>query len=365
VVRSGGRGPRLGPDQAGPERVCTGTPAAPRKWLKLGKVDREHHLAFLFIEVGRGRRVTLDGAYRRTLLAVADSAAVRAFITRAGWRLGVGRFVAGESLEAALPKLRAIEASGKHIVLDVLGEFVGDEAAARQAARRIGDAVEAAAGFGLEPYFSAKPTQLGLDVDPEFAFELAGELAATAARHGGQLCLDMESSGFVDATLALFERLHGAGHSQLSTVLQSYLYRTGEDLERLLALDPVPAIRIVKGAYNEPAQVAYQDKADVDRAYRELVYRALDGGGKVNVATHDERILAEVAAFVRGAGLGGDRYEFQLLFGVKPMLQDRLAAAGHAIRVYVPFGEDWYGYFSRRLAERPANLAFVLRGIAG
>ena len=307
----------------------------------------------------------LDGAYRRTLLAVADAPLVRGFITRAGRRLGVARFVAGESLDEALPNLRGLVSSGKGIVLDVLGEFVSDEVAARQAAGRIGAALEAAAGHGLEPYFSAKPTQLGLGVDADLAFELASGLADAASRHGGHLCLDMESSGYVDATLDLFERLWAAGRHDVSTVLQSYLYRTPEDLERLLGLAPVPAVRIVKGAYNEPREVAHQDKADVDRAYRALAYRALEGDGKLNVATHDERILDEVAAYVRGAALDRSRYEFQLLYGVKPKLQDRLAREGHPLRVYVPFGEDWYGYFSRRLAERPANLAFVLRGIAG
>jgi len=309
--------------------------------------------------------VTVTGAYRRAVLAVADSAAVRGFVTRAGWRLGVGRFVAGETLDGALPKLQALVGSGKRIVLDVLGEFVGDGAAARQAAGRIGSTMEAVAAAGLEPYFSAKPTQLGLGVDPELAFELAAGLATLAGSAGGHLCLDMESSGYVDATLGLFERLHGVSGGRVSTVLQSYLYRTAEDLGRLLALDPVPGLRIVKGAYNEPREVAYQNKADVDKAYRELVYRALDGGGKVNVATHDERLLSEVGAFARSGGLGPERYEFQLLFGVKPLLQDRLVADGHGVRVYVPFGEDWYGYFSRRLAERPANLAFVLRGLTG
>lgn len=312
-----------------------------------------------------GPLVTLDGVYRRAMLAVSGAPLVRGFITRAGWRLGVGRFVAGESLESALPHLQAIERSGKGIVLDVLGEFVSDEAAARQAAARILAALEAAAGSGLEPYFSAKPTQLGLGIDADLAFDLASGLAEAATRRGGHLCLDMESSGYVDATLALFERLWAAGHHDVSTVLQSYLYRTPDDLERLLALSPAPALRIVKGAYNEPREVAHQDKADVDRAYRELTYRALEVGGKVNVGTHDERILGEVAAFVRGAALDGERYEFQLLYGVKPNLQDRLVREGHPLRVYVPFGEDWYGYFSRRLAERPANLAFVLRGIAG
>ncbi len=309
--------------------------------------------------------MTLDGAYRRTVLAVAGAPLVRGFVTRAGWRLGVGRFVAGESMEQALPALQRIEASGKGIVIDVLGEFVGDEAAARQSAARIRQAMQEAAEHGLEPYFSAKPTQLGLGIDRDLALELATDLAATAAGHQGHLCLDMESSGYVDATLELFEQLWEAGHRRISTVLQSYLHRTPEDLERVLARSPVPDLRIVKGAYNEAAAIAHQDRARVERAYRELVYRAFEVGGHVNVATHDERILDEIAAYARGAGFGPERYEFQLLYGVRPGLQDRLAGDGHRLRVYVPFGEDWYGYFSRRLAERPANLAFVVRGLTG
>lgn len=309
--------------------------------------------------------MSVIGAYRRTVLVVAASSAVRGFVTRAGWRLGVGRFVAGESLQGALPKLRDLVDSGRNIVLDMLGEYVGDPASARQAADRIANAMEAAANHGFEPYFSAKPSQLGLGVDPELAFELASRLTAVASRDGGHVCLDMESSGYVDATLDLFERLHAVAGPRVSTVLQSYLYRAKDDLERLLDLSPVPELRIVKGAYNEPREVAFQAKGDVDGNYRRLAYRALEAGGKVNIATHDERILSEVAAFARGAGMGQERYEFQLLFGVKPQLQDRLVAEGHRLRVYVPFGEDWYGYFSRRLAERPANLAFVLRGLAG
>ena len=199
----------------------------------------------------------------------------------------------------------------------------------------------------------------------ELAFELASQLADAARRGHGELCLDMESSAYVDATLTLFERLRREGRQEVSTVLQSYLQRTPEDLERLLALSPRPALRIVKGAYSEPAPVAYQDKAAVDAAFRELVYRTLEAGARVNVATHDERILGEVRAFVRGARLSPERYEFQLLYGVKPRLQAHLTERGEPVRVYVPFGEDWYGYFSRRLAERPANLAFVLRGLTG
>lgn len=309
--------------------------------------------------------MALESLYRRSMLAVSEAPPVRAFVTRVGWRLGVGRFVAGTSFEAAVPALQRVQAEGKRLVLDVLGEFVGDEAAARGAAERIAAALAGAASNGLEPYLSVKPTQLGLGVDEELAFELAAPIAARCVELGGHLCLDMESAGYVDRTLALLERLRERVGRGVSTVLQSYLHRTPDDLERLLAADPHQALRLVKGAYREDASVALQHKRAVDEALRSLAFRALEAGAHVNLASHDERILAEAAAFVRGAGLGPERYEFQLLFGVKPALQQRLVDAGHTVRIYVPFGQDWYGYFSRRLAERPANLAFVVRGLFG
>ena len=308
--------------------------------------------------------MTFDGMYRGAMLAVADAAFARNLARRFGWRLGVGRFVAGETFDAAVPALRRLEASGRRVILDVLGEFVHDEPAARDAAARIGAALDGAHAHGVEPYVSVKPTQLGLGVDAELAYELADALARRAEALGGHLCLDMESSPYVDGTLALYRSLLAAGHGAVSTVLQSYLRRTPEDLRALLELSPAPTLRLVKGAYRERPEVAHQAKRDVDAAFRTLVYQALQGGARTNVATHDEALLREVGAFARGAGAAA-RYEMQLLYGVKPGLQERLVSEGHTVRVYVPFGEDWYGYFSRRLAERPANLAFVLRGLVG
>ena len=303
--------------------------------------------------------------YRSAVLGIADAGMVKRLLKRNGWSMGVGRFVAGEDIRSAIPKLQRIEASGKRVVLDLLGEFVADEAAARASAALVRQALAAAAAAGVEPYLSVKPTQLGLGVDPDLAFELSAAVAKDAAAVDGHLCLDMENSPNVDGTLILFERLRAAGWLNLSTVLQSYLYRTPDDLERLLALSPTPAVRIVKGAYKEPPEVALQRKAAVDEAFARLVARGLAVGGLVNIATHDERLLARLLAHIAAAGLGPERYELQMLYGVRPALQDRLAAAGHTLRVYVPFGADWYGYFSRRLAERPANLAFVLRGLFG
>lgn len=308
--------------------------------------------------------------YRNVMLATADAPFVRNFLIRYGWRLGVGRFVAGQDFHSALPALRAVEDSGRKLVLDVLGEFVSTEALARHTAATIEDAVRSAAAAGTGRYFSVKPTQLGLGVSPELAYELASSLASLLHRVGGQLCLDMENVPYLDATLDLYERLRRDGHHHVSTVLQSYLHRTPADLGRVLELaadvEQGPTeLRLVKGAYRESAEVALQDRARIEGAYRELAYRTLAAGVKLNIATHDEALLRELLAYVKGAGTSHDKYEVQMLYGVRNGLQESLAKDGHPVRVYVPFGDDWYGYYSRRLAERPSNLAFVVRGMFG
>ncbi len=306
----------------------------------------------------------LTTLYRNTLLTIADAAPVGAFFRRYGWRLGVGRFVAGERLDDALGVLEALQAEGRSGILDLLGEYVRSQEAACAATRDIERALEQLGHRQVERYFSVKPTQLGLAVDFELALSNARTIASKAREVAARLCLDMENAPYVDGTLRLFRALHNEGFRNIATVLQSYLKRTPHDLAALLEL-PDLELRIVKGAYKEPADIAYQEKYRVDDAYRELVFTGLEHGAKIDVATHDEALIREVAAFVRGARLGPDAYEFQLLFGVKPLLQQRLASAGHRVRIYVPYGRDWYGYFSRRLAERPANLAFVIRGLFG
>lgn len=308
--------------------------------------------------------------YRNVMLTTANAPLVRNILTRYGWRLGVGRFVAGQDLESALPALRKIEESGRLMVLDVLGEFVSTEEEARATAERIRTAVKGAAAAGTSRYFSVKPTQLGLGVSTELAFELANSLATTLFEVGGDLCLDIENLPYLDRTLDLYERLRRAGHHHVSTVLQSYLHRTPEDLARIIALaneiDQGPTeIRIVKGAYREAPEVAFQQRAQIEEAYRQLAYRALEAGLKLNIATHDEALLRELLAYTRGARASHGKYEVQMLYGVRNGLQEELVAAGHPMRVYVPFGDDWYGYYSRRLAERPSNLAFVVRGMFG
>ncbi len=312
----------------------------------------------------------LNSLYRNVTLAIAGAGPVKSVIGRYGWRVGVGRFVAGEDIRSAVPALLSIQASGRRVILDLLGEFVESESASRAVASAVRECVAVARASGVEPYFSVKPTQLGLGVGLELALELADGVARAIKDAGGHLCLDMENVPYVDGTLDLYEGLRRAGHHHVSTVLQSYLHRTPEDLERLIGLagrypEVLTALRLVKGAYRESAEHAIQDVAGVEEAYRALAYRALSAGLKLNIATHDEGLQRELLAYAKGAALDHDKFEVQMLYGVKPQLQERLAAAGLPVRVYVPFGSDWYGYFSRRLAERPANLAFVARGLFG
>ena len=306
-----------------------------------------------------------DTLYRRVVLGVAEAPPLARFIKRQGWKLGVSRFVAGESLEGALAALAALEARGMSGILDLLGEFVDTEAGAEAMTQEVLRTLTRLAETELERYMSVKPTQLGLGLGLEPAYANARRILERAQEVGAQVCLDMENAPYVEGTLDLTERLHREGFHAVSTVLQSYMRRSPQDLARLLALSPKPAVRIVKGAYRESADVAYQDKAKVDAQYRSLVEQALAGGAQVNIATHDERLIRAALELADALGVPPERYEFQLLYGVKPALQQRLVREGHRVRIYVPYGEDWYGYFSRRLAERPANLAFVVRGLFG
>lgn len=307
----------------------------------------------------------IETLYRRGLLGVAGVGPVAGLIKRQGFRLGVGRFVAGEDLPSALEAVRGLERQGFGGILDLLGEFVETREGASAITEEILATLDRISAEPLDKYMSVKPTQLGLSVGRDFALQNARAVARRAQEIGAHICLDMESSPYVDGTLDLYRALRDEGFANVSTVLQSYLYRSLDDLKALLALDPTLAVRIVKGAYREGAKVAYQSKADVDANYRAMLRCAFDSGAHVNVASHDEAIIGEVEALVRERGLAQDRYEFQLLYGVRLSLQRALRDRGHRVRIYVPYGKDWYGYFTRRLAERPANLLFVLRGLLG
>jgi len=305
---------------------------------------------------GRGNAVLRAG-----ILQAADSSRVRRFMERYGMRLGAARFVAGETLDECVAVLRRLAEQGLHANTTLLGESVRDASQAQAAAREYERIVERLVAERLPANVALKLTHLGLELDEELAYANVERVVATAERLGSFIRIDMEQSSVVDATLRVYRRLRAAGHDRVGTVLQAYLHRTPADLEDLLPLSP--NLRIVKGAYLEPPEVALPVKADVDAAFARLVESGLRGGAYVAVATHDTRLIEHAAAFADREGIGRDRFEVQMLYGVRPALQLATAARGLKVLVATPYGPEWYPYLMRRLAERPANLAFFARNL--
>ncbi|MGH2348869.1 MAG: proline dehydrogenase family protein [bacterium] len=276
-------------------------------------------------------------------------------------RRAAARFVAGEELDGAVATVRDLNARGMTASLDHLGEKVSDPASAQAAAgayRRILDEI---ARSHIDCNISLKLTHLGLDLDARTCGRLLRDIVAAARGHGNFVRIDMESSAYVDRTLALYQGLRADGLDNVGVVLQSYLYRTAHDLDDLLPM--APRVRLVKGAYAEPADVACARKADVDAAFRRLAERLLDAAPVPAIATHDEALINHARAYAAARRIPPDRYEFQMLYGIRRDLQERLVGQGFRVRVYVPFGRQWFPYFMRRLAERPANVGFVLRSL--
>jgi len=295
------------------------------------------------------------------ILRAADSGKLQRVVQRYGMRLGAARFVAGETLDECVVVLRRLNKAGLYANTTLLGEAIPDPDGAAAVVAEYERILDRLASEELRANVALKLTHLGLSFDEEVAFSNVEHLAARAAALGNFIRIDMEQSAFVDPTLRIYERLREAGHENVGTVLQSYLYRTPDDLERLLPLEP--NLRIVKGAYLEPVEIAYPEKRDVDRAYVELVERGLRAGAYIAAATHDERIIRDVRRFAERERIGSDRFEFQMLYGVRPALQRNLVAQSHKVLVATPFGPDWYPYLMRRLAERPANIGFFLRNL--
>lgn len=295
---------------------------------------------------------------RQAVLALAKSPAMRAFMRRRGRALGARRFVAGERSEEALGVVRQLGARGLLATLDILGEEVASLAEARLACQQYTELLGAIAQASLACGVSIKLTQMGLDVDRAACEELVEAVLQAAERAGRFVRIDMEDATHTDATLDLFGSLRPR-HPRLGVVIQACLRRSREDMKALGRAD----VRLVKGAYRERPEVAVADKREVDRAFEDLARAHLLGGGRLAIATHDERIIGRLAAFIEALGVPGQRYEFQMLYGIRPDLQQRLAREGHRVRIYVPFGPHWYPYLMRRLAERPANLAFFLKNL--
>jgi proline dehydrogenase len=275
----------------------------------------------------------------------------------------VHRFVPGETVDAAIRAARVLESYGLTETFDHLGESVGtlDEAVA--ATRDYLDVVRAVMEAGVERNISVKLTQLGLDVDRASAVDNLRRILELAEPAGFFVRIDMESSRYTDVTLDIFETLWQQGSRQIGVVLQSDLRRTEQDLLRINALGA--RIRLVKGAYREPKSVAYPKKGDVDAAYARMMKLLIVHGNYPAIATHDPVMIELAQKWATEQRVSSDRFEFQMLYGIRRDLQAMLVGTGYRVRVYVPFGRDWYPYFMRRLGEHPANVAFVIRGIFG
>lgn len=308
----------------------------------------------------------VDAASKAIFHALARIPFLARLASRYGMAGGTGfarRFIAGETVEEAIDAARAVAARDMLITLDYLGESVATAEEAAAATRAYLRIIDTIVRSDVERNISLKLTQLGLDVDRATAVDNLRRILDPAGLHGFFVRIDMENSPYTDMTLQTFESLWHQGHRNIGVVLQSSLMRTDQDLQRMLALGA--RVRLVKGAYQEPSDIAYRRKADVDAAYLRQMKVLLDAGHYPAIATHDPAMITATREYAEARGFDKDRFEFQMLYGIRRDLQQSLMRDGYRMRIYIPFGQQWFPYFMRRLGERPANIAFVLRGIFG
>jgi proline dehydrogenase len=296
---------------------------------------------------------------RNTLLYLSNQPRVSRFVRQSKLATQFAkRFVAGETLPEALEAVRVLNARGISASLDLLGESVTNEREARQARDEYLTTLDRIRAAKLDANVSVKLTAMGLDIDQELCVAVMQDILIRAQQYDTFVRIDMEASAYTEVTLKLFEeRLHPQYKANVGVVLQSYLYRTFADVEHMNALRA--RVRICKGAYKEPPSVAYPEKKDVDGNYVKCMRELMLKGNYPGIATHDPAMINEAKRFATEQGIAKDRFEFQLLYGVRRDLQDALVKQGYRVRVYVPFGTQWYPYLMRRLAERPANVAFI------
>ncbi|MCY0881603.1 MAG: proline dehydrogenase family protein [Firmicutes bacterium] len=297
--------------------------------------------------------------YRQVLLAVGNRPHVVKWAQRYGMGWGASRFVAGTSLEEVLSVAADLLQRKIQTTVDILGESVLTEEEADRACDAYLRLIQA-----LPPgqHVSVKLSMMGLEIHSGNAYERVRRLVAYAAARGGFVRIDMEDSRYTAVTLEIFQKLWDAYPNACGTVLQAYLHRTSQDLQDL-SLPTAKNFRLVKGAYLEPEAIAYQRKAEVDQRYWDLIVQSLTLGNYTAIATHDERLIERIWQWIDRHSVPPDRWEFQMLYGVKMSLLESLARAGCRTRVYVPYGKDWYAYYLRRIAERPANLLFFLKNL--
>jgi proline dehydrogenase len=286
------------------------------------------------------------------------------FLTRLakkyGLRFGASRFVAGETIDEAVEVIKRLNQKGLAVTIDYLGEFVDNEKEANEMTDNSIEAIKAIGREKLNSQLSLKMTSMGLDISDEVVMRNMRRILDTAKENGVFVTIDMEDFSRCQKTLDIFKQLKKE-YDNVGTVIQAYLYRSENDVKELNEYHP--NLRLVKGAYKESPEVAFPDKKDVDENFKKLIKIHLLNGNYTAVATHDDAIIEYTKQLVKEHNIPKDQFEFQMLYGIRPERQEQLVKEGYTMRVYVPYGTDWYGYFMRRLAERPANVAFVLKGI--
>ena len=300
-----------------------------------------------------------ESVMRRVLLGIGKSPAAGRLAKRYGLKLGAGRFVAGRTMEEAIHAVQGLNATGKLATLDHLGEYVANAEDARVSAEMCIRTLDAIAASGVQSNLSLKLTSLGLDLEEGLCLGHMKRIVSHAGTTGNFVRIDMEDYARCEPTLELYRALRKT-HDNVGVVIQAYLRRAPDDIRELGSLRA--NMRLVKGAYKEPETVAYPRKSDVDKQFLELIQLQLTQGYTA-IATHDRSIIEASLVYIGEHQIAKERYEFQMLYGIGEDLQDALVRDGHRVRVYVPFGEDWFGYFMRRLAERPANVGFILKNI--
>jgi proline dehydrogenase len=298
---------------------------------------------------------------RTIILHSGESRVVAGLMRRHGLRLGVSRFVAGEDLAAAVSVARALNERGIRCTLNSLGEAVANPSDVELVTTEFSDMLDAISAGRLDADVSVKLSHVGLLAGEQIALANAARIADAAAERGNTVWIDMEDSTSLEATLRIYKALRERGNENVCVALQAYLHRTADDLSSLLLLSP--RIRLVKGAYLEPRTISYPEKAAVDASFARLMETAMVEAGFTAIATHDDKLIDRAIAIADERSLPRERFEFQMMYGVRTRLQEELAERGYGVRVIVSFGSDWYRFFIRRLAERPANVGFVLRNL--
>ncbi len=304
----------------------------------------------------------MEQVLRNFFLFLSKNKAFTNLARKYGLRFGAARFVAGETIDLAVKKIKELNAMGLAVTIDYLGEFVDTIDEANLMANGSIEAIKAIGREKLNAQLSLKMTSMGLDISDEVVMNNMRRILDAAKENNVFVTIDMEDYSRCEKTIAIFKELRKE-YDNVGTVIQAYLYRTVKDIEDLDEYHP--NLRLVKGAYKESPEVAFPEKKDVDENFKKIVKMHLLNGNYTAVASHDEAMIQYTKELVKEHNISHDQFEFQMLYGIRTERHEELVKEGYTMRVYVPYGTDWYGYFMRRLAERPANVAFVLKGVFG